>query len=152
MVDFPNHVQIWNLLVLTFSKHPLHVQFDQVLAEIFEVKDTWYHSFIFMIVDFLDMKRRRRVKIVKHVQFFPLFHLLEMVCCNFRIFTFGNFFHMRTMLTNFLEIHHVLGGYFDETISKNIFWYNICDTICLVYLIVCVHNKQELYWTTIVQL
>ena len=25
-----------------FSKHPLHVQFDQVLAEIFEVKDTWY--------------------------------------------------------------------------------------------------------------
>ena len=30
---------LWNLLVLTFSKHPLHVQFDQVLAEIFEVKD-----------------------------------------------------------------------------------------------------------------
>ena len=25
---------------LRFSKHPLHVQFDQVLAEIFEVKDT----------------------------------------------------------------------------------------------------------------
>ena len=32
----------WNLLVLTFSKHPLNVQFDQALAEIFEVKYTWY--------------------------------------------------------------------------------------------------------------
>ena len=26
------------------SKHPLHVQFEQVLAYIFEVKDTCYHS------------------------------------------------------------------------------------------------------------
>ena len=45
-----------NLLVLRFSKHPLHVQFDQVLAEIFGVKDTCYHSFIFMIFDLLEMK------------------------------------------------------------------------------------------------
>ena len=45
-VNFQNQGQIWNLLVLTFSKHSLNVQFDQVLADIFEVKDTWYHSFI----------------------------------------------------------------------------------------------------------
>ena len=38
LVDFQNQGQIWNLLVLTFSKHPLHVQFDQVLAEIFVLK------------------------------------------------------------------------------------------------------------------
>ena len=38
--DFQNQGQFWNLLVLTISKHPLLVQFDQVLAEIFEVKDT----------------------------------------------------------------------------------------------------------------
>ena len=37
---FQNQCQFWNLLVLTISKHPLHVQFDQVLAEIMEVKDT----------------------------------------------------------------------------------------------------------------
>ena len=41
LVNFQNQGQIWNLLVLTFSKHPLHVQFDQVLAEILEVKDRW---------------------------------------------------------------------------------------------------------------
>ena len=40
LVNFQNQGQIWNLLVLRFSKHPLHVQFDQVLAEIFEVKNT----------------------------------------------------------------------------------------------------------------
>ena len=40
LANYQNQGQIWNLLVLTFSKHPLHVQFDQVLAEIFEVKDT----------------------------------------------------------------------------------------------------------------
>ena len=40
LVNYQNQGQIWNLQVLTFSKHPLHVQFDQVLAEIFEVKDT----------------------------------------------------------------------------------------------------------------
>ena len=33
---------------LTFSKHPLHVQFDQVLAEIFEDKDTRHHFFYFL--------------------------------------------------------------------------------------------------------
>ena len=38
--DFQDQGQFWNLLVLTISKHPLLVQFDQVLAEIFEVKDT----------------------------------------------------------------------------------------------------------------
>ena len=37
-------------------KIPLHVQFDQILAEIFGVKDTCYHSFIFMIFDLLEMK------------------------------------------------------------------------------------------------
>ena len=29
---------------------------DHVLADIFEVKDTWYHSFIFLIIDFLEIK------------------------------------------------------------------------------------------------
>ena len=48
--------QIWNLLVLTFSKHPLHVQFGQVLAEIFEFKDTWLESFISMIIDLTERK------------------------------------------------------------------------------------------------
>ena len=33
--NFQKQGQFWNLLVLTISKHPLHVQFDQVLAEIF---------------------------------------------------------------------------------------------------------------------
>ena len=42
--------------VPTFSKHPLHVQFDYILAEIFEVKDKWYHSFIFMIIDLIEKK------------------------------------------------------------------------------------------------
>ena len=37
---FQNQCQLGNLLVLTISKHPLHVQLDQVLAEILEVKDT----------------------------------------------------------------------------------------------------------------
>ena len=55
LVNFQNQGQIWNLLVLTFSKHPLHVQFDQVLAEIFEVKDTWGHSFIFLIIDLVSL-------------------------------------------------------------------------------------------------
>ena len=41
---------------LTFSKHPLHIQFHQVLDEILKVKDTWYQSFIFMINDLLEMK------------------------------------------------------------------------------------------------
>ena len=40
LVNFQNQGQIWNLLFLTFPKHPLHVQFDQVIAEIFQVKDT----------------------------------------------------------------------------------------------------------------
>ena len=39
LVNFQNQGLIWNLLVQTFSKDPLHVQFDQVLAEIFEVKE-----------------------------------------------------------------------------------------------------------------
>ena len=59
LVDFQNQGQIWNLLVLTFSKHPLHVQFDQVLAEIFEVKDTRYHSFIFMRIDLRRWKKQK---------------------------------------------------------------------------------------------
>ena len=42
--NFQKQGQLWNLLVLTISIHPLHVQFDQVLAEIFEVKDKWSHS------------------------------------------------------------------------------------------------------------
>ena len=41
---------------LTFLKHPLHIQFHQVLDEILKVKDTWYQSFIFMIIDLLEMK------------------------------------------------------------------------------------------------
>ena len=54
--NYQNQGQIWNLLVLTFSKHPLHVQFDQVLAEIFEVKDKWLESFISMIIDLTERK------------------------------------------------------------------------------------------------
>ena len=54
--NFQNQGQFQNLQVLTISKHPLHVQFDQVLAEIFDVNDTWYHSFIFIIIDLLEMK------------------------------------------------------------------------------------------------
>ena len=53
---FQNQCQFWKLLVLTISKHPLHVQFDQVLAEIFEVKDKWLESFISMVIDLLEMK------------------------------------------------------------------------------------------------
>ena len=56
LVNYQNQGQIWNLLVLTFSKHPLHVQFDQVLAEIFEVKDTWLESFISMVIDLTERK------------------------------------------------------------------------------------------------
>ena len=55
-VNFQNQGHIWNLLVLMFSKHPLHMQFYQVLVEIFEVKDTWYHSLIFMIIDLTQRK------------------------------------------------------------------------------------------------
>ena len=29
---------------MTIPKHPLHAQFDEVLVEIFEVKDNWYFS------------------------------------------------------------------------------------------------------------
>ena len=54
--NFQNQGQFWNLLVLTISKHPLHVQFDQVLAEKFEVKDTGYHSFIFSRFSLIEMK------------------------------------------------------------------------------------------------
>ena len=60
LVNLQNQQQIWNLLVLKFSKHPLHVQFDQVLAEIFEVKDTWYHSFIFMLIDLTERKTMQK--------------------------------------------------------------------------------------------
>ena len=56
LLNYQNQEQIWNLLVLTFSKHPLHVQFDQVLAEIFEVKDKWLESFISMIIDLTERK------------------------------------------------------------------------------------------------
>ena len=38
LVNFQNQGQSGKLLVLAFSKHPLHEQFDQVLAEILEVK------------------------------------------------------------------------------------------------------------------
>ena len=37
--DFQNQGQFRNLLVLTISKHPLCVHFEQVFAEIFGVKD-----------------------------------------------------------------------------------------------------------------
>ena len=39
-----------------FSKHPLYVQFDQILPEIFKVKETWCHSFIFMLIDLTERK------------------------------------------------------------------------------------------------
>ena len=56
LVIYQNQGQFWNLQVLTFSNHPLQVQFDQALAEIFEVKDTWYNSFIFMLIDLTERK------------------------------------------------------------------------------------------------
>ena len=37
-------------------KTPLHVQFDQVLAEIFEVKNTQYPYFISMIINLTEWK------------------------------------------------------------------------------------------------
>ena len=54
--NYQNQGQFWNLLVLTISKHPLHVQFNQVLAEIFEVKDKRYHSFIFLKFSLIQRK------------------------------------------------------------------------------------------------
>jgi len=39
LVNCRSQGQIWKLLVLTFSRHPLHVQFDRVLAEMFGVRD-----------------------------------------------------------------------------------------------------------------
>ena len=39
LMKFETQWQFWNLLVLRIPKHPLHAQFDEVLAEIFEVKD-----------------------------------------------------------------------------------------------------------------
>ena len=60
LVIYQNQGQFWNLQVLTFSNHPLQVQFDQALAEIFEVKDTWYNSFIFMII---DLTKRKTIEI-----------------------------------------------------------------------------------------
>ena len=53
-VNYQNQEHIWKLLVLMFSKHPLHVQFDQVLAEIFEVKDTWYHCLFYFHDNWFD--------------------------------------------------------------------------------------------------
>ena len=43
---------------MTIRKHPLHAQFDEVLAEIFKVEVSWYFSkinfvFIFFIVNYL---------------------------------------------------------------------------------------------------
>ena len=37
-------------------KTPLYVQFDQILPKIFEVKETWCHSFIFMLIDLTERK------------------------------------------------------------------------------------------------
>ena len=66
MVNFQNQGQIWNLLVLTFSKHPLHVQFD--LAEIFEVKDKWHPGQSRVNVIFISKKSIiKRIKERYHV-------------------------------------------------------------------------------------
>ena len=54
--NFQNQGQFQNLQVLTISKHPLHVQFGQVLAEIFDVKGTWYNSIIFMTLNLTERK------------------------------------------------------------------------------------------------
>ena len=95
---------IWNLLVLTFSKHPLHVQFDQVLAEIFEVKDKWLESFISMVIDLTERKiieiwifcaksfwtnlRRNKVVWAAHLPLTLLtkctFHNVPCLCTGFR--------------------------------------------------------------------
>ena len=37
---------------MTIPKHPLHAQFDEILAEIFEVKDNWYFSKINFVSSF----------------------------------------------------------------------------------------------------
>ena len=70
--DFQNQGQFQNLLVLTVSKHPLHVQFDQVLAEIFEVIDTRYHSFIFMQIDFRWWKKQKSEQFVTKIVLFTI--------------------------------------------------------------------------------
>ena len=98
LVNFQNQGQIWNLLVLTFSKHPLHVQFDQVLPEIFEVKDTWCHSFIFMIIDFTE---RKTIEIWRY-------------CIK------NNFLYILELLNVFLRIIFVLTGTFDA--EQNHLW------------------------------
>ena len=40
------------MLVVTIRKHPLHAQFDEVLAEIFKVKDNLYFSKINFVSSF----------------------------------------------------------------------------------------------------
>ena len=104
LVNYQNQGQIWNLLVLTFSKHPLHVQFDQVLAEIFEVKDKWLESFISMVIDLTERKiieiwifcaksfwtnlRRNKVVWAAHLPLTLLtkctFHNVPCLCTGFR--------------------------------------------------------------------
>ena len=80
--NYQNQGQFWNLLVLTISKHPLHVQFDQVLAEIFEVKDEWSHSLIFMII---NLTERKTIKIWTFCVKSNWFNILDLLMVFLRI-------------------------------------------------------------------
>ena len=82
LVKFQNQWQIWNLLVLRFSKYPLHVQFYQVFTEIFEVKDTWYHSFIFMII---DLTEKKTIEILRFCVKFNWLNILDLLTVFLRI-------------------------------------------------------------------
>ena len=83
LVIYENQGHIWNRLVLTFSKHPLDVQFDQVLGEIFEIKDTWYHSFIFML---MDLTEKRNIEIWRFCVKINWLNILDLLMVFLRIF------------------------------------------------------------------
>ena len=52
LIKFETQWQFWNLLVMRIPKHPQHAQFDEVLAEIFQVKDNLYFSKINFVSSF----------------------------------------------------------------------------------------------------
>ena len=53
LVNYQNHGQFWNLLVLRIPKLSLKVKFDKNLAEIFKVKDNWSVSKKCLLLDFV---------------------------------------------------------------------------------------------------
>ena len=69
-----NQGQFWILLVLTISKFPLHVQFDQVFAATFEVKDTkkpfldFYDNWFDWEENYLDLNILHENQLIKHLR------------------------------------------------------------------------------------